>query len=92
MTTALLVKDDKLGEIKAQLISTPLEEVKGCRVILHQCDNNWKPINILATSYSEDPEAKLHYELRKEAKVEGTYVEGYSSHVEELNILFDEEE
>lgn len=72
MTTALLIHDNKLGEVKAQFITTPSIDGKTCQGVLHQCNDEWVPINILATNIVAGAEIEHHLDVRREAIKKGT--------------------
>ena len=93
MTTALLINDPEHGEIRVKVISEPIirNRHKLVQMVMHQCNENWLPINILASSIKEESEEELHREIRAEAFEKGQFIEGESTNVE-LNPDYNEED
>ena len=93
MTTALIVQDPRLGEIRVKVMTSVIKSSKGPLVqsVLHQCDEEWLPMNILASSYSDSSEEEIHRQIRAEAFEKNQLVEGESTNVE-LNPNYNEED
>ncbi len=88
--TALLIsaKDGSDIKHKIKVTTTPLKE--GIQVDWFSCDDHWVPTGLLHNNLKDQTELDFHMELRRNARIAGTYVIGESTNPE-INVYLDAE-